>query len=59
MTTWQITNTRSGIVFGEYEGDTPEAALEALAQDAGYSDYAEMCEVGNISDEFMAVRAIA
>jgi hypothetical protein len=41
---YTITNTRSGITLGTYAGASPEAALDALAVDAGYQDYADMDE---------------
>ena len=37
---YEISNTVSGHVFGVYEGDTEQQALDAFAQDAGYADYA-------------------
>lgn len=41
MTTrYRISNRRSGIVLGVYEADNARAALDALARDAGYADYA-------------------
>lgn len=37
---YQISNCRSGIVLGIYEADSKQAALDAMARDAGYADYA-------------------
>ena len=37
---YQIENTHSGVILGTYESDTPARALDLLAQDAGYKDYA-------------------
>jgi hypothetical protein len=37
-----ITNTRSGYVLGLYDGATPAEALDAMARDAGYADYADL-----------------
>ena len=34
----------NGIDFGNYQGETQEAAQEAFAQDAGYSSWAAMVE---------------
>ena len=44
MSKYLITNSRSGMDLGVYKGDTEEEALDAMARDAGYSDYAECCE---------------
>lgn len=38
---YQIENAISAVTLGTYEGDTPEAALSALAADAG-SDVAPL-----------------
>lgn len=38
---YRIENTASGIELGTYDADSPEAALDAMARDAGYRDYAE------------------
>ena len=43
MNTYRISNPISGTILGTYEGETSEAALEAMARDAGYRDYAECC----------------
>lgn len=45
MNKYLITNTISGLRLGVYDGDTETEALDAMARDAGYSDYAECCEV--------------
>lgn len=37
---YRITNTNSGTVLGDYEGETEADALDALARDAGYPDAA-------------------
>ncbi|MCR2832166.1 hypothetical protein NR402_18180 [Acidithiobacillus ferrooxidans] len=42
---YQIENARSGIVLGTYDADTPAQALDLLAKDAGYKDYADAQEV--------------
>jgi hypothetical protein len=50
MKTWRIENRTSGVVLGEYEGETAEDALDAMARDAGYADHAEGTEVSGKSD---------
>ena len=40
MKRFEISNTNSGLVIGAYEGETAEDALDAMARDAGYSNYA-------------------
>jgi len=43
--------SRDGIVIGTYEGNTPEAALAALANDAGEGiDVEGQSTVGTIND---------
>lgn len=39
MTTYEISNKTSGQPLGEYEGETEQDALDALARDAGYDSY--------------------
>ena len=41
---YQIENTRSGFFFGIYEADSKEHALDLMAQDVGYKDYADLNE---------------
>ena len=45
MTKYLITNAKSGAELGVYEGATEAEALDAMARDAGYADYAACCEV--------------
>jgi hypothetical protein len=54
MQSWDIVNKFSGHHLGVYEGDTAEAALDALAKDAGYRNYLDACEqVGGAPDELV------
>jgi hypothetical protein len=45
MSAFTITNIGSGETLGDYEAASPEAALEAMALDAGYAGYQEMCDM--------------
>jgi len=47
MKTFNITETEQGTDFGNFQAEDKKGALEALAKDAGYSSYAEMCEVAS------------
>ncbi len=42
MARWTIENVQSGLVLGTFEGATEDAALDAMARDAGYADRATM-----------------
>lgn len=42
---FRIFNVASGHDLGIYEGNTRVEALEAMAKDSGYRDYAHACEV--------------
>ena len=45
MTRYNISNTLSGVNLGTYEADSEAAALDAMARDAGYANYAEANDV--------------
>lgn len=59
MALYRIENARSGVVLGEYDGDTAEEALNAMARDAGYADYAKSCEVVPVADGEILVTLVA
>lgn len=59
MNKYLITNTISGVELGAYEGAAAAEALDAMARDAGYSDYAECCEVAPASNGEIAVTQVA
>jgi len=47
---WQIESTISGVIIGVYEGADESEALEAMAKDAGYADYAEATSVTGVDE---------
>lgn len=49
MTTYQITSR--GNLVGTYKGKTPDEALQAMAEDAGYDSLTEACEAGSSRPE--------
>jgi hypothetical protein len=54
MKYWNIGNKLSGHHLGVYEAATAEAALDALARDAGYLSHLDACEqVGGAPDELV------
>lgn len=50
-TMYQIHNIDTGEDLGAYSGATPRDAIEALAREAGYRDYAEACETMGVAVE--------
>lgn len=38
MKTYRIENSVSGVLLGDYQGETPEDAINAMLRDAGYPD---------------------
>ena len=57
--TYRIDNTISGLCLGEYAAETESAALDAMARDAGYSDYAEAQSVAPAAYGEIVVTEIA
>jgi hypothetical protein len=52
MNSYQITNRTSGKILGTYDGLDQSSALDAMARDAGYTNYDKMCEeVGGGADD--------
>lgn len=51
MTKFQIANRTSALDLGTYEAATEEEALDLMAQDAGYADYANAAEVLGLTVE--------
>jgi hypothetical protein len=43
--TYRIDQQVSGAELGEYQGETKDQALDAMAQDQGYADYDALLEV--------------
>jgi hypothetical protein len=43
MALYRIDNNKSGVFLGIYQAETPRLALDAMARDAGYENYANLC----------------
>lgn len=50
MATFCVENTKSGLIIGFYQGETPAQALDAMARDAGYDDYSHCCDVAQVAE---------
>jgi len=58
MTTYRITNTTSGVVLGDYSAETPSAALDAMAREAGYDNRAEAAAVAPVAVDEISVEEL-
>jgi hypothetical protein len=55
---FRIVNQFSGVDLGVYEGADEEAALDALAQDAGYYDFKNACRILEDSGDDLVVTEV-
>lgn len=58
MATYMIENTKSGVVFGEYEATSEADALDVMSRDAGYRDFAAACDVAPVAAGELVVTKI-
>ena len=56
MATFIISNPQTSFTFGAYEAEDEQGALDAMARDAGYADFAAACEVTGEADELIVER---
>lgn len=48
MAQWRVHNPTTWHEFGVYEGANEQDALDAMARDAGYADFADACETAGL-----------
>ena len=48
MKSFRVHSPNTGHEFGIYGGESADEALDAMAVDAGYADYADACEVAGL-----------
>jgi hypothetical protein len=58
MKTFRIENTRNGFVFGEYQAQTAQQAIDIMAQDVGYADAEQICTAFAIDADALQVTPI-
>lgn len=51
MSRYTVFNRTSGACFGIVDAESIDVALDLIAQDQGYKDYATLCDVVGISVE--------
>ena len=59
MNRYTIENSRNGAILGTFQADSPHEALEAMARDAGYPDFAFACHAMPLLPGDLVVREAA
>ncbi len=58
MKSYQIINTISGLDLGVYDAEDEDDALDVMARDTGYEDFAAACEVAPVKDGEIKVKLV-